>query len=143
MTTIQILCDAPDLIPVRATAKAAAFDLRAAHDADILHGQTTLIKTGVRIALPEGYVGKVCSRSGLALKEGVFVVNAPGIIDEDYRGEIGVILGKLTPGGFHVARGQRIAQLLIEKIPPVQFEIVSELPETERGENGFGSTGTR
>lgn len=141
--TIDILCESPDLMPVRATPGAAAFDLRAAHEAEVWQGDTVLIKTGVRLALPPGYVGKVCSRSGLALKEGVFVVNAPGIIDEDYRGEIGVILGRLRPGVFRVNRGDRIAQLLIERVEPVAFRCVDRIDCTQRGEAGFGSTGNR
>jgi dUTP pyrophosphatase len=106
------------------------------------------IGTGIAIELPPGHVGLLCSRSGLAAKEGLFVVNAPGIIDEDYRGELKVIMGKLAytpqwpdPDFFSIEPGMRIAQLMIMPLPQLQVEEVGELSTTARGQGGLGSTG--
>lgn len=128
-------------LPEYATKGAACFDLKASAPACISRGETVLVKTDLRVELPEGYCLEVLSRSGLALKEGVFVVNAPGIVDEDYRGEIGVILGKLSGDTTVIKVGDRIAQARIVKVEKFNHEIAEQLSETERGTGGFGSTG--
>ena len=131
-------------LPAPTTSGAAGADLRAVEDAVLPeYGGIRLIKTGLAMAIPAGYTGFVCSRSGLALKHGVFVLNAPGVIDSDYRGDVGVIICNAGPEDFVIKKGDRIAQLVILKTPAVQFEQVPTLPATDRGEGGFGSTGTR
>ena len=104
-------------------------------------GERALIPTGTYIALPSGYVGMVCPRSGLAIKEGITVLNAPGIIDSDYRGEISVILHNASKKAVNIKHGERIAQLVVTTVPNVMLTNVEELGETERGASGFGSTG--
>jgi dUTP pyrophosphatase len=137
------------ILPTRATEGAACFDLYAneLHIIDDMRTRRT-VGTGIAIELPPGHVGLLCSRSGLAAKEGLFVVNAPGIIDEDYRGELKVIVGKLAytpqwpdPDVFTIAPGMRIAQLMIMALPQLQVEEVGELSTTARGQGGLGSTG--
>jgi dUTP pyrophosphatase len=120
----------------------AGCDLRSRIDQTVPAGERALIPTGVSIAIPTGFAGFVQPRSGLALKHGISIVNAPGLIDSKYRGEIGVILintDKSEP--FEVRKGDKIAQLVIQKVEPVAFTIVDELDETVRGADGFGSTG--
>ena len=102
-----------------------------------------IIGTGLKIALPEGYEAQVRSRSGLAAKHGITVLNAPGTIDADYRGEIGVILVNLSNEPFTVELGERIAQLVIAQYTQIQWTLVNNLEETERGAGGFGSTGKK
>lgn len=128
-------------IPERSTDGAAGYDLRALDDHYVPANYRLLIPTGLSIAIPDGYVGMVCSRSGLAFKYGIFVLNAPGIIDSDYRGEVGVILANSTPMNFFVGHGDRIAQLVIVKHEKPVFEFVEDLDGTVRGDGGFGSTG--
>lgn len=142
-TKINITVSDAAQAPTKGTEGAAAFDLKANHDTVLAAGQTTLIKTGINAAIPKGMVGLVCSRSGLALKESVFVLNAPGLVDSDYRGEVGVILHKAagSGGAFTIKKGDRIAQLMIVRHEDVEFEVVDSLDQTERGNNGFGSTG--
>lgn len=106
-------------------------------------GERTLIPTGLSIALPQDTEAQIRSRSGLALKNGVVVLNAPGTIDADYRGEIGVILINLGQDPFTVERGQRIAQMVFSRYETVKWEVVKDLPETQRSSGGFGSTGLR
>jgi len=138
------------ILPTRATAGAACFDLYADEQQwlDDMRTRRT-VGTGIAIELPPGHVGLICSRSGLAAKEGIFVVNAPGVIDEDYRGELKVSLGRLpfTPQWpsetiFLIDSGMRIAQLMILPLPQLTVEEVTDLTTTERGGGGFGSTGT-
>jgi dUTP pyrophosphatase len=121
----------------------AAFDLRSKMDYVVQPGDTKLIDCGFSIEIPDGYVGLVCSRSGIALAQSVFVLNAPGVIDPSFRGEVRVILHNLGHQPFSIRPGDRIAQLLI--IPNGDFRIITALPEnliqTDRGEDGFGSTG--
>lgn len=105
-------------------------------------GDVRLIPTGIVVAVPPGYEVEVRPRSGLALKHGITVVNAPGTIDSDYRGEVGVILGNVGREEFTVRRGMRIAQLVVRPVLRAQVAVKEELPDTERGEGGFGSTGT-
>jgi len=127
--------------PSKATEGSAGFDLYALEGGHLECGERKLVKTGVAMALEPYTVGLVCSRSGLALKEGVAVLNAPGIIDEDYRGELGVILINLGQKDFWFDAGTRIAQLVILRAPQISSFVVNELPATDRGSGGFGSTG--
>lgn len=116
-------------------------DLRSNEDTIICAGSQTLVHTGVRLAIPAGYVGLVCPRSGLALKHDITVMNAPGVIDANYRGEVGVILRNMGEHAFEVHEGDRIAQIVFLPYAHMQFEPVNELDSTERGEKGFGSSG--
>lgn len=121
----------------------AGADLRAREDTVLAPGQRALIPTGVAIALPEGYVGLVHPRSGLAAKHGITIVNAPGTVDSGYRGELMVtVLNTDQNETYEIQRGERIAQLVIQKYEHATFGIVDELPASERGASGFGSTGT-
>ncbi len=128
-------------IPTYGSSMAAGADIRAAERVLINPGQTVLVKTGIKVAIPEGYVGIIKDRSGLAYKYGI--KSMAGVIDPDYRGEIGVVLHNTSDELFRVVAGHRIAQLLI--IPAVQAEFtpVDSLDDTERGEGGFGSTGVK
>ena len=105
-------------------------------------GEIALIPTGISVAVPPGYEVQVRPRSGLALKHGLTIVNAPGTIDADYRGEVGIILGNLGPAPFAVERGMRIAQLVVQKVIRAELELTEQLPPTERHDGGFGHTGT-
>ena len=141
---IRITNRCPDIeAPSRATPPAAGFDLRAAVEAPLTldPGQRALVPTGISIEIPPGHEGQVRARSGLAIKHGIALVNAPGTIDADYRGEIGVILVNLGAEPFTIARGDRIAQLVIAALAPCDLELADSLDPTERGEGGFGSTG--
>lgn len=131
-------------LPTYATEQSAGMDLTAALEEAIELGpwERMLIPTGLSIALPAGYEAQVRPRSGLALKHGVTVLNTPGTIDADYRGEIGVILANMSQDPFTIERGMRIAQMVIAKHATVEWEVAEELDETERGAGGFGSTGT-
>jgi dUTP pyrophosphatase len=137
---IEIIAE-EGMLPIYAREGDAGADLRSNEDIEILANQQVLVKTGVRLGLPDGYVGLVCSRSGLALKSGVFVLNAPGVVDSGYRGEVGVILKNSGSSTFSVKKGDRIAQLMIQKFESPKFIEVETLDVTERGEGGFGSTG--
>lgn len=127
--------------PRHATKDAAGVDLQAAWTFMLAPGETRLVQTHVAVAIPEGYVGLLCSRSGLAVKRSVFVLNSPGIIDADYRGELGVVLHNASKEHQRFDAGDRIAQLVIVQYAKVTFIDTDELPETVRGEGGFGSTG--
>ena len=143
---VQRLAHAEGLpLPEYATAGAAAMDLLAAVEAPVTlpPGGRALIPTGLRVALPAGHEWQIRARSGLALKHGIALPNAPGTIDEDYRGEIGVILLNTGAEPFTVERGMRIAQAVLAPVTRGVFEEVVVLPETARGQGGFGSTGTR
>jgi dUTP pyrophosphatase len=130
-------------LPAYATDQAAGLDLVAALDAPVTLQPLgrALIPTGISIALPAGFEAQVRPRSGLALKQGVTVLNAPGTIDADYRGEIGVILVNLSDAPVTLQRGDRIAQLLLARVERLAWDEVSILPATARGAGGFGSTG--
>lgn len=132
-------------LPAYATAQSAGMDLCAAlpeGEALVLQpGARALIKTGLAIALPEGFEAQIRPRSGLALKHGITVLNTPGTIDADYRGEIGVILINLGQEAFEITRGLRVAQMIVARYEQLALDLVDELPETERGAGGFGSTG--
>lgn len=134
----------PDLpLPERATPGAAGHDLRAAEDAVLEPGVVTSVPTGLEIALPAGMEGQVRPRSGLAARHGVTVANSPGTIDPDYRGELKVLLVNLGPETVRLERGERMAQLVLARFEVPRVEEVDVLPETERGDAGFGSTGRR
>lgn len=130
-------------LPKYATELSAGVDLEAAVDAPVTlkPGERQLIPTGLSIALPEGYEAQIRPRSGLAFKNGVTVLNSPGTIDADYRGEVKVILANLGQDAFTVERGMRIAQMVIAQYSRVSFNVVDQLDETARGAGGFGSTG--
>ena len=131
-------------LPAPAYAKPgdAGADLRSRIDFELEPGERALVPTGVAIALPEGYVGLVHPRSGLATKNGITIVNAPGTVDSGYRGELMVtLLNTDKTKSFHVQRGDRIAQLVIQKYEHATFTVVDELEQTERGSSGFGSSG--
>lgn len=141
---VMRLAHARDLaLPDYATAAAAGADLLAAIDRDILLEplERTIVPTGISIAIPVGFEAQVRPRSGLAAKNGVTLVNAPGTIDSDYRGEIGVILINLSKEPFRISRGMRIAQLVVARHARAVWREVSELDRTARGAGGFGSTG--
>ena len=128
-------------LPSRATAHSAGVDLVAAVDVTIAPGDRKLVPTGLKVAVPEGYELQLRPRSGLALKHGISLPNTPATIDADYRGELQVILINLGAESFAVRRGDRIAQMLVQKVEPVRFREVEVLPESGRGSGGFGSTG--
>jgi dUTP pyrophosphatase len=131
-------------LPQHATAHSAGVDLVAAIDENLLiePNQRILIPTGIAISIPEGFEGQVRPRSGLAVKNGITVINAPGTIDSDYRGEIKVPLINLGDKDFIIERGMRIAQLIIARYEKIAWNLVNQLPQnTTRGNAGFGSTG--
>ncbi len=132
-------------LPAYATEHAAGMDLCAAiaNDMVIEPGKRALVPTGLKIALPEGYEAQVRPRSGLALKNGVTVLNSPGTIDADYRGEVQVILANLGAEPFTITCGMRIAQMVVAAYSRVSWQRVGELSETARGAGGFGSTGLK
>lgn len=132
-------------LPAYATKQSAGLDLRADIDEDVILQplQRQLIPTGLHIALPEGYEAQVRPRSGLALKHGVTVLNTPGTIDADYRGEIGVVLVNLSQDSFTVHPGERVAQLVVARYEQADLVSVDVLDETERGEGGYGHTGVK
>jgi dUTP pyrophosphatase len=130
------------VIPTYAKPGDAGADLYSISDLVLTPGERALVKTGIAIALPNGYVGLVHPRSGLGLKNGISVVNTPGTIDAGYRGEIGVVLiNHDLHESFQVKKGDRIAQLVIQKVENAQFKMVDQLPESERATGGYGSTG--
>mgnify|MGYP002141733163 CR=1 FL=1 len=134
---------APEFLPTYAMPGDAGADLRSAESGVIPPGERRMFKTGVSIALPNGYVALVHPRSGLAAKHGITVLNAPGTVDAGYRGEIAVtLLNTDLKNEFKVERGDRIAQLVIQAVEIAQFVVVEKLPESDRGTGGFGSTGT-
>jgi dUTP pyrophosphatase len=142
---IEIINNSKHELPQYATSQSAGLDLRAnLEESFILKPlQRKLVPTGLHLALPEGYEAQVRPRSGLAYKKGITVLNAPGTIDADYRGDVGVILINMSNEDFVVEDGERIAQLVIAKYDQAEWIQVSELSETNRGEGGFGSTGVK
>ena len=130
-------------MPEMATAGAAGYDLCASKAVTIKAGEYEKVPTGIRISMPLGLEAQVRPRSGLAAKHGVTVLNAPGTIDSDYRGEICVILINHGKKDFQIERGRRIAQMVFSKVIQVNFKQVEQLDETSRGEGGFGSTGVK
>lgn len=138
---INIKVEDESLMPSYETLGSAGADLKANEEGVLMPGQRKLIKTGISIELPAGYEAQVRPRSGLALKHGITMVNSPGTIDCDYRGEIGVILINHGDTPFEYKKGDRIAQLVIARYSRAEFQICSSLSETERGSGGFGHTG--
>ena len=145
MIKVNIVNTGKQPLPVYATAQSAGMDLRANIDSPItLHPmERQLIPTGLRIALPEGFEAQVRPRSGLALKHGITVLNTPGTIDADYRGELKVLLVNFSDTDFIINAGERIAQMVIARYEKVDFELVTELDDTERGNGGYGHTGVK
>lgn len=129
-------------LPTYAYEGDAGLDLRSNEDVTLAPFERRLVGTGLAIAIPEGYAGFVQPRSGLALREGLSMVNTPGLIDAHYRGELKVCAINLDPSrSIHIERGERIAQLVIKRVPVVSLQEVDELDETDRGAGGFGSSG--
>ncbi len=145
MEPIRIINDSHHPLPTYATTQSAGMDLRANLDSpiELQPMQRALIPTGLRIALPPGYEAQVRPRSGLALKHGITVLNTPGTIDADYRGEIGIILINLGSQPYTIADGERIAQMVIARCEQPQLIPVTTLDTTERGQGGFGHSGTK
>ena len=145
MVQIKVVNKGNQPLPKYQTSQSAGMDLRANIDAPVLLKplDRKLIPTGLHIALPEGYEAQIRPRSGLAIKKGITVINTPGTIDPDYTGDVGVILVNISNEDFVVQPGDRIAQMVINKFEQAEFEVVEELDETERGEGGFGHTGTK
>ena len=142
---IKVVNKSKHPLPHYATTQSAGMDLRANLDEPIILKplDRTLVKTGIFMELPVGYEAQVRPRSGLAFKKGITVLNTPGTIDADYRGEVGVILVNLSNEDFVVEDGERVAQMVIAKHEQPSWEEVEELIETERGAGGFGSTGLK
>ena len=142
---VEVINESKNDLPQYETVNSAGMDVRAHLDDKLVlePGEKALIKTGLKLAIPAGYECQVRPRSGLAYKYGVTVLNSPGTIDADYRGDIGVILINHGTSNFVVEPGERIGQLVFAKYERVEFEAVEELAETERGEGGFGSTGVK
>ena len=145
MIQIKVVNKGHQPLPAYATAQSAGMDLRANLSEPVVLRplERRLIPTGLHIALPEGYEAQVRPRSGLALKHGLTVLNAPGTIDADYRGEVGVVLINLSQEDFVINDGERIAQMVIARHEQGNFEEVEVLNETERGEGGYGHTGVK
>jgi dUTP pyrophosphatase len=144
MVKVQITYKRKDYpLPEYATMGSAGMDLRAYLDAPVTIKpfERKLIPTGISIALPVGYEAQIRPRSGLAIKHGITCLNTPGTIDADYRGDIGVELVNLSHDDYVVQPGERIAQMIINKFEKIEFELVNELDEAERGEGGYGHTG--
>ena len=142
---VKIVNKSQHALPYYATSQSAGMDLRAnLTEAITLNSlERMLVKTGLYIQLPVGYEAQIRPRSGLAYKKGITVLNSPGTIDADYRGEIGVILVNLSDEKFVIEDGERVAQMIIAKHEQADWEEVVELVETERGAGGFGSTGVK
>lgn len=140
---IKVVNKGSQELPKYETKNSAGMDLRANIKEGIIIRplDRALIPTGLHIALPEGYEAQIRPRSGLALKKGITCLNTPGTIDSDYRGDVGVILANISNEDFVVNPGDRIAQMIINKVERAKFELVESLDETERGEGGFGHTG--
>jgi len=143
MVNVRIINKSNNPIPCYETKNSAGVDLRAFTNEDIIIKpmERKMIHTGLYMAIPEGYEGSVRPRSGLAIKNGITVINTPGVCDSDYRGEICVLLVNLSTEDFTIKNGDRIAQMLFKQVEQATFIEVNELDETERGEGGFGHTG--
>ena len=145
MLKVLVINEGRQSLPQYATPQSAGMDLRAnIEEPIILHPlERKLIPTGLYIALPVGYEAQIRPRSGLALKHGITVLNTPGTVDADYRGEVMVLLINLSQEDFIINAGERIAQMVVARHEQVDFQIVEELDETERGAGGYGHTGTK
>jgi len=142
---VNIVNNSGNPLPDYSTSNSAGMDLRANLEKPVSLKplERKLIPTGLYMELPEGYEAQIRPRSGLALKKGISVLNTPGTIDADYRGEIGIILVNLSAEEFIVENGERICQMVINKIESVQWNLVESLEDSERGDGGFGHTGTK
>ncbi len=142
---VKVINRSKHTLPAYATEQSAGLDLRANIDAPIVLKplERTLVSTGIFIALPDGYEAQIRPRSGLAAKHGVTVLNSPGTIDADYRGEIKVILVNLSNEPFTIEDGERVCQMVVAKYEQVSWNEVDVLDETERGDGGFGHTGKK
>ena len=140
---VRVVVDSGHGPPRYETPQSAGMDLRAhlPEAIDLAPGERVLVPTGLRLQIPSGYEGQVRPRSGLALKRGITVLNAPGTIDADYRGEVGVLLVNLSGEAQRIEPGERVAQLVIARVTRASWDEVEELDESERGRGGFGSTG--
>lgn len=145
MTQVKIVNKGHQQLPQYATPMSAGMDIRANLEEPVILRpmERRLIPTGLYIALPEGFEAQIRPRSGLALKKGITVLNSPGTVDADYRGEVGVLLINLSNEDFVVNDGERIAQMVIAQHEQVEFVAVEELDETERGAGGYGHTGVK
>jgi len=146
MTEIKIVFSENNEIkrlPVYATNGSAGFDLYSVEDLSIKPKDIAVVKTGISIEIPSGFEVQIRSRSGLAAKSKVFVLNSPGTIDSDYRGEVCVILANLSDNDFVISKGDRIAQAVLSKYEIAKFTLLDSLSETSRGANGFGSSGLK
>ena len=145
MLQLPVINEGPYELPAYATQSSAGLDLKAVLAEAVTLGplERKIVGTGLKIALPEGYEAQVRPRSGLSAKHGITVLNAPGTIDADYRGEIGVILVNLSNEPFTIQPGERIAQLVVAQYSQVEWSPVESLDSTQRGEGGFGSTGKK
>ena len=143
MIEVKVVNASKEALPAYETPLSAGMDLRANVTEPVLlqPGQRTLVPTGLRIELPAGYEAQIRPRSGLALKHGITVLNSPGTIDADYRGEIQVLLVNLSEQAFEIKQGERIAQMVVARHERVQWSETAELSDTERGAGGFGHTG--
>lgn len=143
--TVKVINKSGHALPNYETLASAGMDLRAVLDAPVVLAplERAIVKTGLFIELPVGFEAQVRPRSGLAAKNGVTVLNSPGTIDADYRGEVGVILVNLSNTAFTVQNGERIAQLIIAKHERAEWDVAEELTDTVRGAGGFGSTGVK
>jgi len=141
---IRIVNQSKHPLPAHATALAAGMDLRANIDEPVLLKplERVLVPTGLYLQLPEGYEAQLRPRSGLALRHGITLLNTPGTIDADYRGEVKVIIANLGAEPVTITRGQRIAQMVVAPVSRVEWKICTQLDDTERGAGGFGSTGS-
>lgn len=139
--TVKIFVEDSSLIPLYATSGASGADLKAAEDGVLKPGEYKAVKTGVKLEIPEGYEAQIRPRSGLAAKYGVTILNSPGTIDSDYRGEIAVIMINHGKDVFAFKKGDRIAQMVVAKFEACKFEPADSLSGTERGAGGFGHTG--
>lgn len=145
MTEVKIINKSQHALPAYETIQSAGMDLRANLDKSITLNslERVIVPTGLFMELPEGYEAQIRPRSGLAAKHGITLLNSPGTIDADYRGELGVILVNLSHEPFVIDNGERIAQMVISKFEQIQWQTVEVLSETERGAGGFGSTGVK
>ncbi len=143
--TVRIVNTSGNDLPAYSTNAAAGMDVRASlsEPMTIMPGCRAIVPTGLRVAIPEGYEIQLRPRSGLAIKEGISLLNTPGTIDADYRGEIGVILVNHSDKPFTVNHADRICQMVLAEVPQIVWDCVEELNDTERGDGGFGHTGTK
>ncbi|MBJ2161125.1 MAG: dUTP diphosphatase [Muribaculaceae bacterium] len=142
---IRVINTSGNPLPEYATASSAGMDIRAmlGEPVVLMPGQRTLVPTGLKVEIPDGYEMQLRPRSGLALRSGITLVNTPGTIDADYRGEIGVILINLSQEPFTINPGERICQAVVAPVVHIQWEEASDLTESERGAGGFGHSGTK